>query len=333
VLQGFFMALLFFIAGYFVPASYDARGAGRFLAGRLFRLGLPTALYVFAIGPVTEYYVAHSWRTQQSFAHEMGLYLLRGRFLSGSGPMWFCVALMIFSFAYAAWRSARVGGHAEPASGAGRIGPAGVGLTILAIAATTFLARMVFPVGTSVLNLQLCDFPSYVILFCLGLAARRYDWLTRVTDRFAWLTAALCVGLAMAMWLPLLSLGGGLRGDTAPYAGGLTWQSAALSVWEALICVGMSMGVLAGFRTWMAGQGKAAKFMSDNAFAVYVIHPPILIGVALALASLAPLPQVLAPPTWAPVAKFALLWMLSAVLCFGLAAPLARRIPLLGRIL
>jgi len=33
------------------------------------------------------------------------------------------------------------------------------------------------------------------------------------------------------------------------------------------------------------------------------------------------------------VEKFLLLWVLSAALCFGLAKPLARRLPLVGRIL
>ena len=101
VLQGFFMALLFFIAGCFAARSYDAKGAGRFMAGRLYRLGLPTLFFVVLLGPLTEYFVAHSWRTNQSFAHEMGIYFLRGRFLSGTGPMWFCAALLIFSAIYA----------------------------------------------------------------------------------------------------------------------------------------------------------------------------------------------------------------------------------------
>jgi glucans biosynthesis protein C len=205
----------------------------------------------------------------------------------------------------------------------GRIGLADVALVVAALAASTFLVRMAFPLGTSMFNMQPSYFPSYVILFCLGVVARRRDWIASVGDRFAAMAWALCVGIAMAIWLPLLVLGGALRGQSADYAGGLNWQSAVLSLWEALICVGMSFGVLAGFRIWLPRQGKVSKFMSDNAFAVYVIHPPILVGLALALTPLA----------LAPVAKFALLWGLAAAVCFGLAAPLARRIPLLGRIL
>ena len=151
----------------------------------------------------------------------------------------------------------------------------------------------------------------------------RRDWIQRTGDRFAWLTAGVCVGLALAAWLPMLVLSGALSGHIAALSGGLTWQSAAMSLWESLVCFGMTFAVLAAFRRWLAGQGSVSKFMSDNAFAVYVIHPPILIGLAL----------LMSPVALAPVAKFAALWTLAVALSFGLAAPLARRIPIVGRIL
>ena len=323
LLQGFFMALLFFVAGYFAASSYDAKGPGPFLGGRLYRLGLPTLLYVAVIGPVTEYFVAHSWRTHASFLHEMGLYVTQGRFLSGTGPMWFCAALLIFSGVYAAWRAAGLGRTAERAQGGARIKTIHVVMAVMVLAVVTFLVRLSFPLGSSVLNMQLAYFPSYVLLFALGIVARRRQWITQVDDRFAWMTAAVCVGIALAAWLPLLVLGGALTNGTAAYAGGYHWQSAALGLWESLVCFGMTFGVLVGFRTWLTGQRSFSRFMSDNAFAVYVIHPPILVGLAL----------LLGPVALAPAAKFAALWCLSAAVCFGLAAPLARRIPLVGRIL
>ena len=322
VLQGFFMALLFFIAGCFAAKLYDANGARSFMAGQLYRLGMPTLFFVVLLCPVTEYYVVHSWHTKQSFAHEIGLYFLRGRFLPWTGPMWFCAALLVFSGVYVLYEASGVA-VALRRSSRPKFATSSVMLTIAAIAISTFLIRLVDPMGTSVFNMQLCYFPSYIIMFGLGVAAGRASWIEEVRDRFAWTAAGLCVGAAMLMWLPLLILGGALQGKSEVFAGGLHWQSAGLSLWEALICVGMSFGMLAGFSTWLPGQGRMSKFMSDNAFAVYVIHPPILIGLALVLAGVA-IP---------PVPKFALLWVLSAVACFGLAAPVARRVPILGRAL
>jgi len=321
VLQGFFMSLLFFIAGAFAVRSYDAKGAAAFMRGRLRRLGLPTLFYVLLLGPLTEYYVAHSWRTQESFAHEMGLYVLRGRFLGGTGPMWFCAALLIFCAAYALVRSIAPG--KTPAAASGPVTGVGVLAAVVALTATTFAARLAFPIGTAVFNMQLCYFPAYAILFGLGLVAGRAAWLRTTPDEFCWKSGGLCVGLAMLAWLPLLALGGALEGRTAAYAGGATWQSVALSLWEALICVGMSLLVLAAFRRWLSGQGRLTRFLSDNAFAVYVLHPPILVGLAVMMSDL-PLP---------PMGKFVLLWTASLAACFGLVAPLARRIPGLGGIL
>jgi hypothetical protein len=323
LLQGFFMALLFFVAGYFAASSYDAKGAEGFLKGRLYRLGLPTLLFVALIGPVTLCLVPGAWGGGHAgFLRETELYVTRGRFLGGTGPMWFCVALLIFCGGYAAWRASGIAPAATSARG-GAIRPWQVAGAILALAAVTFLARARFPLGGAVFNLQLAYFPSYVLLFALGIMARRRDWITQTDDRFAWLAAGLCVGLALAAWLPLLILGGALTGHAAAFNGGLTWQSAGLSLWESLVCFGMTFGVLVGFRRWLAGQGRVSKFMSDNAFAVYVIHPPILVGLALFMS---PLPL-------AAAAKFAVLWCLGAAVSFGLAAPLARRVPFVGRIL
>jgi fucose 4-O-acetylase-like acetyltransferase len=321
LLQGFFMALLFFVAGYFTPTSCDSKGPGGFMMGRLRRLGLPTLFYVVALGPMTVAF-ANDWRAR-GLSGELSRYFASGRFLSGTGPMWFCVALLVFCAGYVVVRAACV--RVTPLQeAADRVtSAAGVALTVAAIALSTFVVRLWQPVGSSVFNMQLCYFPAYVVMFGLGVAARRGRWLERIGDRFAVLTAGVCMGLALAMWLPLLLLGGALGGRQSDYAGGAHWQSAALSIWEALVCVGMSLGVLALFRARLGGQRAFSKFMSDNAFAVYVIHPPILVALALALTPLA------APP----IAKFVLLWVTGLVVCFGLAAPLARRVPRLGAIL
>ena len=321
LLQGFFMALLFFVAGYFTPASYDSKGPGGFMMGRLRRLGLPTLLYVVALGPMTEA-LANDWRAR-GLPGELSRYFASGRFLAGTGPMWFCAALLVFCAGYVVVRAASARMTPRQAAAWRVTRAAGVALTVAAIALSTFLVRLWQPLGSSVFNMQLCYFPSYVVMFGLGVAACRGRWLERIGDRFAILTAGTCMGIALAMWLPLLLLGGALEGRQSDYAGGAHWQSAALSLWEALVCVGMSVGVLALFRLRLGRRGAFSTFMSDNAFAVYVIHPPILVGLAIALAPFA------APP----IAKFVLLWIMGLVICFGLAAPIVRRVPGLGAIL
>jgi len=60
--QAYFMGLLFLIAGYFVPDSFDRKGPARFLRDRAVRLGIPTLIYMLFINPSIEYLLlAFQW--------------------------------------------------------------------------------------------------------------------------------------------------------------------------------------------------------------------------------------------------------------------------------
>ena len=53
--QSFFMGLFFFLSSYFIPASYERKGTGKFLLDRFKRLGIPLLFYSLIISPVTIY--------------------------------------------------------------------------------------------------------------------------------------------------------------------------------------------------------------------------------------------------------------------------------------
>src|SRR5512137_1975608 len=62
--QAYSMGLLFLIAGYFVPASFDRKGSGKFLRDRAVRLGIPTLIYMLLINTIIIYYIlAFKWTT------------------------------------------------------------------------------------------------------------------------------------------------------------------------------------------------------------------------------------------------------------------------------
>jgi glucan biosynthesis protein C len=52
---------------------------------------------------IIEYFVAHSWTSTRPtlFAKEWIQHIRNGKFLQENGPLWFCLALFIFSLAYA----------------------------------------------------------------------------------------------------------------------------------------------------------------------------------------------------------------------------------------
>jgi hypothetical protein len=272
-LQSFFMGLLFFVAGLFVPASFDRKGPSAFLRDRAFRLGLPVLFYMFVLGPITEYYAAHSWTSTlpTNFAREWLKHIRNGEFLEENGPLWFCLALLIFSSGYALIRGL-VKSPAlmqEPPRT-----PQLIGLALI-MAALTFLVRL--GGSLTVLNMHLGDFPQYILLFTAGILAARGHWLSmlRFLSGIRWMLFTLSTGFLA--WFAIIVTGGALQYGTHAYSGGWHWQSASINLWESFTCVGVCFGLLVIFRDHFNTQGRVAKFLSDNAFSVYVFHPPLVI--------------------------------------------------------
>jgi surface polysaccharide O-acyltransferase-like enzyme len=136
-----------------------------------------------------------------------------------------------------------------------------------------------------------------------------------------WLTIVLPLGFAA--WLVILRVGGAFTGNGGAYSGGWHWQAASINVWESFTCVAVCLGLLVIFRAAFERQGPLAKFLSDNAFSVYVFHPPIVIMSA----------RLLHTCLWPPVLKFIVLTCMGVAASFALSATVFRRIPLLREIL
>jgi glucans biosynthesis protein C len=318
-LQAFFMALLFLIAGYFAASALGRKGLRQFSLDRLVRLGLPTLLYMLVIGPLTQYFLSRTWGTG-GFGHQWLVHLGNGEWLSETGPMWFCAALLLFSLSYALLR--QVLPVPERAAVSRPSDSAIVGF-IAIMALTTFVVRIAVPESVAILNMHPGDFPQYILMFAAGIAASRGRWFERLPQSAAIRWAAISLVLAIPLFVVLIFAGGALQGDTSRYGGGFNQISAGKSLWEALVCVGMSFGLLALYRRCFDRQGWWAKLLSDNAFAVYLIHPPVIIALALLLHAL---------PA-AALFKAVLLTVTAAVATFALSALVFRQIPLLQRIL
>ncbi len=319
-LQSFFMGLLFFVAGFFVPASFDRKGPRKFIRDRAFRLGLPVLFYMFVLGPITEYFIAHSWTSSEptSFVNEWIKHIRNFQFLQENGPLWFCLALLIFSVTYAGVRIRRTSEESIPPPGNTQLV-----LFALLMAAFAFLLRLVLPPGFAFLNMHLGDFSQYILLFVAGILAARGQWLFRLNPSLGRRWVLVVLPLGFAAWLSLLFAGGALRGNSSAYFGGWHWQAAALDLWESFTCVALCYGLLTLFEQKFDSQVWLAKFLSDNAFCVYVFHPPIVILTARMLHGVA-IPAI---------PKFAVLTLLAAIASFVLSAAVFRRIPVLRRIL
>ena len=160
------------------------------------------------------------------------------------------------------------------------------------------------------------------MLFVVGIQAWRRNWLSRISYEFGmlWFISTLIAG-TLAWVLLVLAI---VRTHTeAKLMGGLTWQSLALSFWESFFCIGICLGLLVLFREKFNHQGRIAKWLSDNCFAVYLFHPPLLIAVTLALRGFnAPKPV-----------KFLVATILGVTVSYLASNFVFRRIPVLRRVI
>jgi glucan biosynthesis protein C len=318
-LQSFFMGLLFFLAAYYADRSLARRGAGAFLIERLRRLGIPSLLYMLAIEPFI-IIVLHPGYEPPSVGGYYRNALSYGNFLGHSGPMWFAFALLVFSVVFALIRP-----HlAQPKARRFRFGPAIVAGIGLFTGLASFLVRTVEPQGSSVLNMQLCYFSQYIVAFGLGVWVSRHDWLNKIaTDLQAKKIGIFALVVGPLAWLGIvIAMLPAIKRGSLPLNGG--WNAFALSyaVWEQMTGFGLAVGAMALCARKLNRRTKISGWLSDRSFAVYFLHPPILIALTLWVQPIrtSALSMAVALTVLATVASFAI-------------ADLARRIPLLKEIL
>jgi peptidoglycan/LPS O-acetylase OafA/YrhL len=320
--QAWFMGALFFLAGYFTPGSYERKGQAAFLKGRLRRLGIPLLLFFFVLGPIssTAYWQMPPELTGITEPLTWGAY----PFLLGMGPLWFVALLLIFDFAYAAWRRITSNRQSDPERAPSRPGYAATVVFILALAATSYLIRFVIPLGKELLGFPtLAYLPQYLSFFILGAVASRRHWLRTIPNSMG--IIGFVLALAATVVLFPLAVSGRLFAleisEPAAFLGNGTWQSAVYAVWDSIVAVGLFLAAATFFRRFLDGNRAPGKFLAEQSYAVYVIHTPIVVFLALSLkgVSLGALP------------KFALLSVIAVPVCYA-AAYLMRRLPFLSRV-
>jgi len=320
-LQSFFMGLLFFVAGFFSHRSLGRRGPAHFLRERAFRLGLPALLYMLLIHPIMAFVLLGHSRVpdRPPLAVLYSAYITSGDVLRGSGPLWFVLALLLFSAVLAGWRSLCPGSsQAMDTGSAAAAGPWGLLSFGIVLGLVTFGVRLFQPIGTSVLNFQLCYFPQYVAAFVVGVAAGRNGWLEALANsRRARVAGWLGVIAGPALLVLLLALGGPPP-ESGPYRyeGGANWRAFGLALWEQLAGLGLGLGMLALFRRRWTQAGRVARWLSDRSFGVYVLHAPVLVA----------LTPLLRPLDAGPFAKALLLTLLGVGATLA-AAEIAHRLP------
>jgi peptidoglycan/LPS O-acetylase OafA/YrhL len=317
--QAYFMGFFFLLAGYFTPASLERKGYARFVADRFLRLGIPLFVFGVLLGPAT---IAMSRTADgRSFWSTLAILARDKDFING--PLWFTQALLMFALAYCVWRAiARTPVQRGPLTATSVPRALWWLVSALAVGAVAVLLRIQYPVGKNAFGLQLGFFSSYIFMFALGIAAYRHDWLRQLTWRHAswWIIALPIFWVLMPIHLTL---------DRSPdtfaavsFMHGIPWAAIFWAMWEPFIAWGIIAALLLLFRQYVNAPSRLWAWLDRRAYAAYIIHPPVLVGVAL----------LLRPWTEPALAKWACTGVIAIAATWLIADPLVRA-PGLRRIL
>jgi hypothetical protein len=217
--------------------------------------------------------------------------------------------------AYCAWRVVFGSTLAQPQRAPGRV-PAGYWwlLSALGTGVVALAIRQFVPTGENVIGLQLGYFATYIFLYVTGIAAWRYDWLRQLT----WKNARAGIIALVIVW-PAMPVGIAVaRAISGPgksnFGGGLSWTAILYALWEPFVAWGLIALWLLVFHARMNQPSALWAWLNRRAYAVYIIHPPVLVGVSLLLH------DWVAPALF----KFGTVGLLACIVCWLIADPLVR---------
>ena len=313
----FFMGLFFLIAGYFVPGAYDRKGVGVFLKTRFVRLGIPALFFaVFLFGPMEYFgmperlslgeFIRHLYQTgwQNVYIH-----------------LWFLLHLLVYSLGYALWRLATQQFNLQARSDGKNSWHLVLLVFVILFVTVTRVVRFQYDINQweplfYLIPAEIAHLPQYIGMFLLGILAYRFKALERLPTYvgLVWLG----IGVAVTVWFYsnfnfMLS-----KSISGTGMGPLTW-----SVWEALTCVGLGIGLLTLFRGWInkpAGRLMAA--LTRSQYGAYIIHIVVVIGIQAGLDGFSA----------GPFVKFLIVTIVAAILSFGISH-LALKVPVIKKVI
>lgn len=314
VIGAFFAIPLFFmVAGAFTPRSFERKGLRRFLVGRLVRLGGPMVFFVIVLSPIVEFVDPDN----ADWAGGFIAFIPHIWWPPAPGPTWFLGVLLVFSAAYAVFRTLRPMRPTDPA-------PPQIwrlAATAATVGVISYLVRLAVPLGHEVWRLALGQAPAWVAGFTLGTLGAERGWFDqlhgRVGDIVRWAAWSGVAGCVL-----FIGAGAATDADIDLYAGGGTWQSLVTALLEGTLVVAMSMWVIDVFRRRFERRGPVGAMLGRAAYAAFVLHQVVLVGLVLASRMV----------SWPPELEYVGVAALGVVLSFALGASVVR-LPGLSRVI
>ncbi len=280
--QSFFMGMFFFISAYFTHRSFEKKGFWPFIKDRFIRLVIPLLLTIYLISPLVAYF-AWSIRNER-FDDSSFLDIWQTKRAFGAGVMWFVRTLLMFTFLYLIARTLFPGLRKTERKPMPEIKSHQILITSLILGVLTFAVRIIYPLFTSSqwnpLNIETGHYVQYIFLFILGIIAAKYksDYFVSLLQAKKWMWFSL---IMIFIGFPVLFFLGGAIEGFRPYFGGLSWQSAAYSIWEQFTGISIMVALMGITKTKWNTQSKFTMNLANSAYAVYVLHPPVLVWISI----------------------------------------------------
>lgn len=313
----FGLAVFFLVAGMFTPRSLERKGLRRFVVDRALRLGVPLLVFVVVIAPFVEWADPDRSGWNRGFlAYTVDVVWWAWPEPPAWGPTWFLAVLLLFSLVYA------VGRTLVPMRGAGRpLRRRHLVAVAAAVAVVSWLVRIEIPVGDEVARLALGQAPAWVTGFALGVVGAERGWLDPVPPAMARWARRVGIGALVAVAL-VTGTAAALDADLDAFAGNGTWQSLVLAAIEGVLVVSMPLWLVDLFRRRFDHLSRLGAEASRAAFAAFVVHQVVLVGLVLASHQV----------VWPPEVEWLVVSVLGVTASFGVGAALTR-LPGVGRYL
>lgn len=286
----YMMGLYFFISGYFSTPSLNKKGWHRFLSDRLRRLGIPLLVFVFLIFGIFHYLLSDRHENYLVFLFE--LYFHKPPL--ATGHLWFVASLLLYSVILvlvAPLIRIKINKPGFPAQGLIIIG------YVLLLGISSGFVRMYSPLDswhTWIIPLEPAHLPQYLSLFLIGGIFQQTNLLAGIRA-----TTSVTFGL-MALIVFLLR----------PYFP-IAWTENRFfePMVEAILCVGLCLGLLEFFKRYLNRSNRFAELLSTTAYGIYLFHLLIVIGWQ----------EIFLPVSIDGMAKFILVSILSLLSSLGVS--------------
>lgn len=314
----FFMSLMFFIAGIFSWPSITRKGLWHYIRDRAIRLGIPFIAGVTLLTPLSQYPSFLATDNKESY-----LYFLHYIYFSNHwapGPPWFLWVLLSFSVLLAFFYRIKpmIFSQISRIVEKNADYPLKIwGIFMLCVFAAYTLPYFSIPKGNynawislaGPLWVQSDRILLYGLFFYAGVAvgvpgiqnSQFLNEKSKLTQPYKlWL--ALSLGLYLFFWLIMLPL------FKTHYFDLLT-QRGLYCLFFTLICVTTCTAYIALFNRFFNHYSTIFNSLAENAYAIYLIHYPIVIWLQYALLEY----------HWPAVTKFMLVFISSLLLSWGIS--------------